>query len=241
MGPKAAVEEVKTALKKMKNNKSPGPDGLPIEFFKYLDDSGLAIILDILNECWEKEILPSELELAELVTLYKKGNVENPANYRPIALLNTLYKIYASLLQIRLAEKLEAKMWKTQFGFRKKHSTAEALYISRRIQDWAETSGDKTFFVFLDWEKAFDKVDQEKLIEAMDRLNIPTKILNVLRSFYRAPKFSIRDNEGKSDFRVQQTGIRQGCPLSPYPFICLMTVMFEDIHFNQGRTLSMVE
>ena len=62
--------------------------------------------------------MPTQLELAEVVTIYKKGNVEDPGNYRPISLLQALYKIYASLIQIRMADELEEQMWNTQFGFR---------------------------------------------------------------------------------------------------------------------------
>ena len=180
---KIMMDELIHVLKKFKNNKSPGPDGIPIEFFKILDARGLNIILDLLNDCWENNVMPDELELAEVVTLYKKGNVENPANYRPIALLTSLYKIYASILQCRLAEMLETKISEAQFGFRKKHSTSQALSIVRRIQDYAEASHDKLLLVFLDWEKAFDKMDQEKMVEAVTRLNIPEKITDVLKSF----------------------------------------------------------
>ena len=66
---KFTIEELHIVIRKLKNNKSLGPDGIPTEFLKYLDGEGLEIVLDILNDCWEKEILPSELELAELVTL----------------------------------------------------------------------------------------------------------------------------------------------------------------------------
>ena len=83
---------------KLKNNKSPGPDGLPVEFYKLLDEAGLELVLDILNDCWTNETMPEEMELAELVTLYKKGNVKDPANYRPISLLNTFYKLYGSII-----------------------------------------------------------------------------------------------------------------------------------------------
>ena len=121
--------------------------------------------------------MPSELEVAELVTLYKKGNVENPANYRPIALLDTLYKIYASLIQKRICLGLDQRLRHTQYGFRKCRSTSQTLLITRRLQDQAEQTGDKLFLVFLDWEKVFDdKVDQEKLIEAMTRLGLPQKM-----------------------------------------------------------------
>ena len=140
-----SIEELRMVIRKLKNNKSPGPDGIPTEFLKYLDEEGLEIVLDILNDCWRRGIMPSELELAELVTLYKKDNVESPANYRPIALLNTLYKIYASLIQRRISEGLDSRLWGTQYGFRKCRSTSQPLFITRRMQDQAEQTKEKLF------------------------------------------------------------------------------------------------
>ena len=90
------MDELDIVLKKAKTNKETGPDGLPLEFFKWLSNDAKEIVLEILNNCWEAEILPTSLELAEVVTLYKKGNVEDPGNYRPISLLQSLYKLYAS-------------------------------------------------------------------------------------------------------------------------------------------------
>jgi len=84
--------------------------------------------------------------------------------------------------------------------------------------------------LFLDWEKAFDKVDQDMLTNALYRLNIPDKLLKIISSFYENPKFRIKDMEGNSEYRKQCAGIRQGCPLSPYLFILLMTVVFHDVH-----------
>ena len=59
---------------------------------------------------------------------------------------------------------------KTQYGFRKAHSTTDAIYIARRIQDFAEEGQDNVLMTLLDWEKAFDKVDQLKLIEAFKKI-----------------------------------------------------------------------
>ena len=67
-----SIEELNIIIKKLKNNKSPGPDGIPTEFFKHMDDETRLLVLDILNDCWKTETMPSELELAELVTLSKK-------------------------------------------------------------------------------------------------------------------------------------------------------------------------
>ena len=55
-------------------------------------------------------------------------------------------------------------------------------------------------------------------------------MLRVLANFYRNPRFRVVDRDGKSEFREQKTGIRQGCPLSPYLFVMFMTVLFTDVH-----------
>ena len=89
------LEELRIVLRRCKNNKSPGADGIPLEFFKWLTDEALQPILDLLNECWAAEVMPSNLELTDVITLYKKGNVEDPPNYRPISLLNVFYKLFA--------------------------------------------------------------------------------------------------------------------------------------------------
>ena len=58
---KITMEELRAVIKKLKNNKSPGPDGIPVEFFKRMSEESLLIVLDILNDCWENEIMPDEM------------------------------------------------------------------------------------------------------------------------------------------------------------------------------------
>ena len=156
------------------NGKNPGTAGIPGDFLKWLNiEDAIEVILDLINDIWELETIPTESEIARVVTIYKKGNPDLPENYRPISLLQRLYKVYARLLQNRLAEAIDDRVWKTQFGFRKKRSTSQPISIVRRIQDYMESSGDRLIMLFLDWEKAFDKIDHEELIKAIERLNLP--------------------------------------------------------------------
>ena len=127
-----------------------------------MDDVSLWIVLAEIN-AWKGGALPCELAMAEVVTIFKKGKVEDPANYRPIALLNTIYKIHASIIQKRLARGMDDRISELQYGFRAKRSTSQPLFIARRIQDYVEAAGDKLTMVFLDWEKAFDKIDQKMM------------------------------------------------------------------------------
>ena len=77
-------------------------------------------------------------------------------------------------------------------GSEVKKSTAQAMFICRRLQDVIERSEESMTMIFLDWEKAFDKVDQNELINAIRRMNILEKIRRILETVYKNPRFRIR-------------------------------------------------
>ena len=152
------IKELRKTIRKLKNNKTPGTDRVTVDMIKALDKQNLEILRGQLNECWTNECIPEIMTEANVASLFKKGDTQNLANYRPIALLNYTYRILASIIQQRLAEKLDQHIHPTQYGFRAKRSTSQASFLARRIQDISEQSGDKLLLVLLDWEKAFDKI-----------------------------------------------------------------------------------
>ena len=95
------TKELDEAIKKLKNNKAPGPDDIPAELFKWLDEQSRTIILEIINECWRTEPLIKDMNDARLAIIYKKGGTDLPQNYRPTALLNMIYKLLAPIIQAR--------------------------------------------------------------------------------------------------------------------------------------------
>ena len=173
--------------------------------------------------------VPIDLCEARVVPIYKKGGIDDPSNYRPISLLNSLYKIFASLVRSRMQQAVDPKLTNTQYGFRPKRSTAHATCVVRRLQDWSEQKSTDLFITLLDWEKAFDKVQHNKLFDSMRRLGLSDHFISVVSSLYQSPKFFVQDQYGKSTFKTQHTGIRQGCPLSPYLFLLVMTCVDYDV------------
>ena len=216
--------EVQEAIRKLKTNKAPGPDGVVNELFQYLDFQNIEQLTRCLNVLWNKKHVPDDFAFAQIVFLYKKGNHENPENYRPVT-----DKIYAYILKVRIANAIDAHIGSTQFGFRKGRSTAEALFCVRRLTDVVEQGHERLFLICLDWEKAFDKIDHEKMFLSLARLNIPEDMLDAIKALYRIPMFQVNHNSHTSNRFTQRTGIRQGCPLSPFLFILTMHVMFSDV------------
>ena len=103
-----------------------------------LNNENKQFLLDILNHWWTDATVPQDILLARVVPIYKKGDIDNPSNYRPISLLNAMYKIYVSLARARVQKAVEFKVSPTQYGFRPNRSTAHATYLIRRLQDWSE-------------------------------------------------------------------------------------------------------
>ena len=165
------------AIKQLKRNKAPGPDGTTAELYKWLDPDNRATLLDTINDCWNNETLHKTMNEANLAIIHKKGNPELPQNYRPIALLNIAYTLLAIIILKRIVPHMDGRIDKSQYGFRKSRSIAQPLFILRRAQEMQEEAGLETHILFLDWEKAFDKVNQTKLLTALTRIGISTKML----------------------------------------------------------------
>ena len=120
-------EELDVVMKNISNGTAPGPDRVPNELLKmfYKNDDFKIIFLKLLNLCLIKKRTPNSWKNSHIFTIYKKGNPNNPLNYRPIALLPTTYKIYSTLINNRLSNFMEKNncFSNMQGGFRKDRPT----------------------------------------------------------------------------------------------------------------------
>ena len=239
--------DLRNAIAKLKTKKAPGPDGIPNEIWKmlikvvpdkdkrnahesHLNQQILNALLALLNDIHRTKEMPDDWNDAHIAALFKGGDSADPDRYRPIALLVTAYKLYARMIQQRLAEGLESRLRATQFGFRAGHSAPEAIALLLRLLDLAlsTTYEQELHILLLDWVKAFDKLSHEGLLGALTRLGIPAELVDAVGMIYNEPRFQVKSKFNLSPKHKQSTGIRQGCPLSPYLFIAWMTVMMHD-------------
>ena len=188
------IEELNDTIESFRPNKAGGPDEMIIEFFKDMDPENRLHILELYNEIYDTQQLPPHFNEVLVVQLYKPGKApEQFSSYRPTALLNVTYKILAKLIQNRLRDTLDDRIVDFHYGYRRGRSTAEPIFIARRVQEITEKHGLPLYLFALDYSRTFDSIPHEKLIECLERMGAPQK-MTILVDALRRAKLSHKDS-----------------------------------------------
>ena len=176
--------EIRRAARRLKNNRASGLDDVPAELRKgILCQTGPASTwaIKLYNECWERRAVPEAWHMSRVAAIFKKGDPAQCENYRPISLLPVGYKLFATILLQRLKDAgAEDRIWPTQFGFRSKCGTSDALFLARRLIDRTCDSKDESAVLLaLDWAKAFDSIDPNALTRALIRFGVPKPFVDI--------------------------------------------------------------
>lgn len=218
------AKEVLQSINSLKSSgKSPGPDGLGIEFYKAMGTSIATVLTLVFNSLLNGAKAPRAFIEGMVILLFKKGDPTLLKNYRPITLLNVDYKILTKLLALRLSGSLEPFINKNQTAF------LPGRLIGTNIRDVQLTihhlEQDNTLpgiLLFLDQEKAYDRVNHTFLWKILKTFRIPRKIRSLIRGLYhKAQSTVIVDGVKCTTFRISR-GVRQGDPLSCILFTCVM-------------------
>lgn len=213
--------ELQNALQRLKTNKAPGLDRIPGEFFKYLNTANQQFLLDYFNRLLQLEQTPSEWSKLEMFLIYKKGDKKAPSNFRGISLLNTITKLFTSILATRITLWAEENsvISENQNGFRQGRGCNDSLFVlSCLINEQLARKGSKLYAYFVDFKQAFDRVPHDLLWNKLGKLGISTKILNILKSFYQNAFSKIKIGGKFTNDIPIKNGVLQGDTLSPLLF-----------------------
>ena len=215
------LDEVKTAIKKLNNHKAGGLDGVLPEMLKNGGDEVALFLTKLFNKVFDSGTYPTEWAKAIIIPIFKKGDVDQPDNYRGISLINTSCKCFTLILNKRLYEWLEENslIVENQAGFRRKYSTLDQIFtLHSAIQKCLNKKKQKVYVAFVDFRKAFDTVNHERLLQTIKDLGINGKFYNTVKSMYDSLVSCVRINNDLSEFFECPVGVRQGCVLSPTLF-----------------------
>jgi exonuclease III len=195
------TDEVKTIISHLKNTKAPGPDQIRPILLKNLPDSALQALTDIFNNCMNNLYFLTAWKTAHTVMIPKPGKCPNdPKSYRPISLLSITGKIFERILTNRLQLTLESNnlLPPEQFGFRAQRSTHNPLAELQTDITRHANLGECTVGVFLDIERAFDKVWHDGLVQKLLNLRLNLKFTKLISSFLTNRSCRIKVNKSQS-------------------------------------------
>ena len=226
-------EECRAAICSMLPNKSPGSDGLPSEFYRVFWDDIKDLVVNSYTYAFQKGFFAEEQGRA-IITLIPKTSENNKylKNWRPIALLNTDYKIAAKSIASRFKQVLPSLISPEQTGFLKGRYIGENIRLVLDLIWYCKEYVTHGALLFLDFGKAFDHLDWDFIHNTLSYYNFGPSVRQWVRTLYNNTSSCILNNGFASDYFRVSRGVRQGCPLSPYLFIICTEIFISMINFN---------
>ena len=214
-----STNEVRRAIKSLKNNKSAGIDDIVAEQLKYGPEIVIAGIADIFNNIAGSGSYPKEIKEGILIPLPKPGKKKGPpGNLRPIILLSVLRKVLAICMIQRIHSRLNDNISITQAAYRGGRSTTELIFTVKSLAEKAITSSSyKITVLLLDMSKAFDKVDRGTLIEDL-KVILNNDELHILTVLIKDVQLQVRMGNNTGRPFTTNIGVPQGDCLSPVLF-----------------------
>jgi len=216
--------ELKLTIKKLKLAKAPGPDLIPNEVWKLLTPNSLSSLCAAYQIIYDSGVVPPSWCQVQVSPIYKKGNMNDPANYRPISLLNTILKLFTTILTNRLNYWAETqnKLSEFQAGFRRGKSTLDQIFIITSLIQQHVNKGKKLFVCFVDLKQAFDTPNHNLLWKTLQQEGASGKLIRVLKSIYdQATAKIVAGGQATEEIKIAK-GVLQGESASPFLFNTLM-------------------
>ncbi|CAI5536391.1 unnamed protein product [Closterium sp. Naga37s-1] len=222
-------EEVKAALKGLPAGKAPGQDGLPKEFFeRNWELLGPAVMREV-RDFEASGKLSEAFTTAVTILLHKKGDRGDLSNYRPITLLSFFYKLLAKVLANRIRMVLPRVISENQFGFLPGRSLAEAVSLVADAIDAAKQEDEDWLLLLVDFQKAYDSVSREYLFTTLGNMGFSRKFTGWVKGLHDGAATKVMLNDWIGEHVEMVKGVRQGCPLAPYLFLCAVEPLCQEI------------
>ena len=230
-----SLQECETAVSKMKLNRSPGEDGLPVEFYKTFWKQLGSFLVEMYNKCFEKKELPLSMRKSVITLIHKKDDKSDIANYRPISLTNTDYRIVAHILSARLQNVISDIVGPNQVAYIKGRFIGTNIRLVQDIFDLYNKHNYPGLLLFADFKKAFDSVEWDFLFSVLQKFNFGNNFQEWIKLLYTKPCAFVKNNGFFSEEFSVYRGVKQGCSLSSLLFILCVEVLSQ--HINQNREM----
>ena len=220
-------DEISYSLKKLKNHKSPGVDGITNEQLKYGESALIGQLERLFKKVWEEEEIPEDWLKGVIIVIGKKGDTSYCGNNRGITLRATASKLLQMILLKRLDVGMECLLRENQCGFRRNRSCIDQIYSLRTIIHNCIEFNIPLCVNFVDFKAAFDSIRRDFIWTSMRHYGLPEKYVRIFQAFFNGTVSAVRVNGELTEWFSVNSGTGQGDIQGPPVFnFCLNFAAF---------------
>ncbi|KAK6762604.1 hypothetical protein RB195_023360 [Necator americanus] len=182
--PEVLLSEIRLVITSVRSRTAPDPDRIRPEHLKNLPSVLINTLARLFTRYLSECKVPKQWKTSKTALLYKKGDPHDIGNYRPICLLSVIYKLFTRVILNRIANVLDEGQPCEQALFRKGFSTINHIHTASKLIEVSREYKIPLCLAFIDLKKAFDAVEMEAVVEALDNHGIPVQYIKVLRELY---------------------------------------------------------
>ncbi|CAI7914464.1 unnamed protein product [Closterium sp. NIES-54] len=219
-------KEVKHAFRS--KDKALGRDGQPKDLFEEHWDVFGKHFVKLVEGFSDTVSLPTSTKDAVTILLHKKRGQDQLENYRPIMLLSFTYKVLARVVADKMKKVLEEVISPEQYGFLPGRRLSDAVGLFSNIIEAAKNKDEDWYLLLVDFKKVFDSVSRGFLFMVLERMGFPSRFFNWVQSLHKDTRTSLLVNGRMGEAADVVTGVRQGCPLAHYLFLCAVEPLAQE-------------
>ena len=216
------IAEIKRAIHRLKNGKSPGIDAISAEMLKCSENDAVKQLHLLFNSIWKDQCVPEDWKKSLIVKVPKKGDLTECDNYRSISLLSVPSKILCRVLIDRVKSGVYEMIRQEQAGFRSERGASEQIFALRSILEHCQEWQAPVYINFVDFSKAFDCIIRERLWDIMGQYGIPDIFFRTFKALYHQSSSCVTEGGRYSSWFEVKSGVRQGCVMSGFIFVLIM-------------------
>ena len=227
-----SVGEIMGAIENLRQGKAPGIDQVLAEMLTCSTRTIAPYLYTLFNAIFSQGYFPHLWQQSLIVAIHKKGSVDDPNNYRGISLTSTLSKVFLHVLNSRLQEWTEKNglIGEEQAGFRRGYSTIDNIFVLHSIVERYLGRHKKLYACFIDFHKAFDRVNRESLFKILKRNGITGNMFQTLQSMYQSVRCCVRCPDGNTEYFECESGLKQGCKCSSTLFSLIVNEVAMEVN-----------
>ncbi|KAL5858823.1 hypothetical protein ACOSQ4_000119 [Xanthoceras sorbifolium] len=217
-------EEVKSSLFDIGGLKAPGPDGFPAVFFQNQWPLCKVDLVNMVTNSFRLGHFPFELNQTLIALIPKIPSPLEMANFRPISLCNTAYKVISKIIVSRLRGVMADLVGPNQVAFIPGRQIQDNIVVAQEVLHKFRVSKSKKGFLAwkIDLAKAYDKIQWDFIENVLLEVGLTKHFVDLIMFCVRSVNYRVVLNGEISDAFSPGCGIRQGDPISPYLFILCM-------------------